>query len=86
MAIQNINVGAAPNDKTGDTIRDAFVKANSNFQDLDTRVSGAIPLSQKGAPSGVAELDSSGKIPASRLPSYVDDVVEFATLRTRKGG
>lgn len=40
---------------------------------------GAIPASQKGAASGVAELDSSGKVPTSQLPSYVDDVVEFAS-------
>lgn len=40
---------------------------------------GAIPVSQKGAASGVAELDSSGKVPSAQLPSYVDDVVEFAS-------
>lgn len=40
---------------------------------------GAIPASQKGAASGVAELDSSGKVPSAQLPSYVDDVVEFAS-------
>ena len=39
-----------------------------------------IPLSQKGAASGVAELDSSGKVPAAQLPSYVDDVVEYSSL------
>ena len=41
---------------------------------------GAIPASQKGAASGVAELDSSGKVPTSQLPSYVDDVVEYDSL------
>lgn len=40
---------------------------------------GSIPVSQKGAASGVAELDSSGKVPSAQLPSYVDDVVEFAS-------
>lgn len=30
----------------------------------------------KGAVSGVAELDVAGKVPASQLPSYVDDVEE----------
>ena len=40
---------------------------------------GAISASQKGAASGVAELDSSGKVPSAQLPSYVDDVVEFAS-------
>ena len=35
-----------------------------------------IPTSQKGANSGVAELDANGKVPSSQLPSYVDDVIE----------
>lgn len=35
-----------------------------------------IPLSQKGATNGVAVLDGSGQVPASQLPSYVDDVLE----------
>lgn len=37
---------------------------------------GAVPASQKGAAGGVAELDSTGKVPTSQLPSYVDDVIE----------
>lgn len=37
----------------------------------------AIPTSQKGAAGGVAELDETGKVPSSQLPSYVDDVLEF---------
>ena len=37
---------------------------------------GFIPNSEKGDPSGVAELNSSGKVPSSQLPSYVDDVVD----------
>lgn len=40
---------------------------------------GAIPASQKGANNGVAELDSTGKVLSSQLPSYVDDVLEYAT-------
>lgn len=39
-----------------------------------------IPLSQKGAVNGVAPLGSDTKIPAIYLPSYVDDVLEFANL------
>lgn len=39
----------------------------------------AIPASQKGAANGVAELDSTGKVPSTQLPSYVDDVLEFDT-------
>ena len=35
-----------------------------------------IAATQKGAANGVAELDSSGKVPSTQLPSYVDDVLE----------
>tara|TARA_Y100001954_G_scaffold209863_1_gene235284 strand:+ start:420 stop:1100 length:681 start_codon:yes stop_codon:yes gene_type:complete len=37
MAIQTINVGTLANDGTGDDLREAFVKVNSNFSELDTR-------------------------------------------------
>lgn len=41
-------------------------------------------LDQIGQPTrngfkGIAELGTDGKVPASQLPSYVDDVLEFAT-------
>lgn len=38
-----------------------------------------IPLSQKGVAGGVATLDDAGLVPSAQLPSYVDDVLEFAT-------
>ena len=34
---------------------------------------------EKGAANGVAELDENGVVKSSQLPSYVDDVLEFAT-------
>jgi len=40
MAKQNILVGASANDKTGDTLRNAFVKANANFTELYTLTGG----------------------------------------------
>lgn len=36
MAIEIINVGASPNDGNGDPIRDAFIKCNDNFDELET--------------------------------------------------
>jgi len=36
MPITTINIGSAPNDNTGNTIRDSFDICNDNFQDLDT--------------------------------------------------
>ena len=56
-------------------------KINGKALTSDVRLSAedvsAIPASQKGAASGVAELDSSGKVISTQLPSYVDDVLEF---------
>lgn len=39
-----------------------------------------VPLAQKGVANGVATLDANGLVPAAQLPSYVDDVLEFAAL------
>ena len=36
-------------------------------------------LSEKGQPGGLAELDDTGHVPVSQLPSYVDDVQEYAS-------
>lgn len=39
-----------------------------------------IPLTQKGTALGVAELDANGLVLSSQLPSFVDDVLEYANL------
>ena len=45
---------------------------------VDTTSTGMIPQSEKGSAGGVAELDSNGLVISSQLPSYVDDVLEYA--------
>ena len=37
MAVQLINIGNVANDGTGDDLREAMVKINSNFEELDLR-------------------------------------------------
>ena len=37
MAVQLINIGNVANDGTGDDLREAFIKANANFEELDLR-------------------------------------------------
>ena len=37
---------------------------------------GYIPTTEKGTANGVAELDNTGKVPSSQLPSYIDDVID----------
>ena len=46
---------------------------------LNTAISGKISSTEKGANNGVATLGADGKVPSSQLPSYVDDVLEYAT-------
>jgi hypothetical protein len=47
---------------------------------LDQLAANKISTSQKGVANGVAPLNSSAKIDSTYLPSYVDDVVEYANL------
>lgn len=37
-----------------------------------------VKRSEMGVANGVATLDTTGKVPSSQLPSYVDDVLEYA--------
>ena len=46
--------------------------------EIDTKLNTKLNTSLKGAANGLAELDSSGKVPSAQLPSYVDDVLEYA--------
>lgn len=67
---------------TAEEVSDAYAHISVTGNPHSTTASdvGAIPTSQKGFPNGVAELDGTGKVPATQLPSYVDDVVEYANL------
>lgn len=44
---------------------------------VDNELGEKINNTDKGVPNGIAELDSTGKVPSSQLPSYVDDVLEY---------
>ena len=60
----------------------ANYKSKFTGAEIDSRltdVSNKIPKSEKGVSNGVATLDSSGKVPTSQLPSYVDDVLEYSS-------
>lgn len=54
------------------TANDAKAKAD----DVDDKLNAFI--NSKGNPNGIAPLAEDGKIPATFMPGYVDDVVEFA--------
>lgn len=52
----------------------------SSQTDLQTALNAKEATANKGAINGYASLDGSGLVPATQLPSYVDDVLEYANL------
>ncbi len=73
-AVQTINT------KTGASITLTAADIGAATAAQGTKADNAVPTSAVGAANGVPPLDSSTKIPAVFLPSYVDDVLEFDTL------
>jgi hypothetical protein len=57
MAQQTIGIGSAPNDGTGDPIRNAFIKCNDNFTELYAATSGSLALDAEWAPNFTADGD-----------------------------
>ena len=53
--------------------------AISKISGLQTALDNKLATSLKGAANGLAELDANGLVPSSQLPSYVDDVLEYAS-------
>lgn len=71
-AISNGNfvVGKAQHDKEGNDIGATYAKKSETTDKF-------------GKPNGIATLDDNCKVPASQLPSYVDDVIEGKFINTR---
>lgn len=70
MAIKKINVGAAPNDQTGDALRSAFQTVNANTADLDLR---AAANAAAAAEAKQAALVADGKAIAAGLAAQGAD-------------
>lgn len=68
-------------DGVTDKLEDALQKEIEDRKAGDTTITNSLNafISTKGQPSGLAELDSTGKVPSAQLPSYVDDVLEYST-------
>lgn len=65
--LHNTTVDSTLSSSSVNPVQNKVVKA-----ELDKK----IPATEKGAAGGVAELDASGKVLATQLPGYVDDVIE----------
>lgn len=55
--------------------------AKAEVSDIPTKASdiAAVATTSVGVAGGVASLDENGLVPSSQLPSYVDDVLEYAS-------
>lgn len=78
--VEGLNVGA-PDTTLPLAIGDA-VNANHAITKLQTEtlLTAKQSTSEKNQANGYCGLDATGKVPSANLPSYVDDVLEFANL------
>lgn len=63
-------------------VKAALISIDAEMEDLDNNT---IKTSDRGVANGVATLNGSGVIASAQLPSYVDDIIEGATLAAFPG-
>lgn len=69
------NVEANPSGSSTDDLE----KIGIDGTVYDVTDADAVHSSDKGVANGVASLDATGRVPSTQLPSYVDDVLEYAS-------
>lgn len=74
------NAGTATTLQTARNINGVSFDGSANITINAIDSTARVAESSIGAASGIVPLDSSSKIAATYLPSYVDDVLEFANL------
>ena len=84
QAAQSANEAATNANQAATSANDAATEAHTQAEYAKTqgdyaKAEGDRVLAEKGQPGGLAELDESGRVPSSQLPSYVDDVINVAT-------
>jgi hypothetical protein len=76
-SMQSANlVGAGDRPVAADLTGTLRPKTPDQFRNMISALSATL----KGAANGVAELGADGRVPSGQLPSYVDDVLEYATF------
>jgi hypothetical protein len=80
MAIQDINIGTLANDGTGDDLREAFIKVNQNFEDLDLRAPESTTASNLGnVGEGVFYQKSGAELQFKKLVSGANITLTSST-------
>ena len=70
---------ASITDKPSVFTPDAHTHVIADTSGLQSALDAKLSSLLKGVANGLAELDANGVVPASQLPSFVDDVVEYDT-------
>lgn len=87
MTKQVIGVGTVANDGTGDPLRTAFQKVNSNFLDLYGGLHANYIATKWYVPFGMANLYGAGTNPGANsarfIPGFIFDTVTIGSLFTR---
>lgn len=83
-AVDNANTAANAANEAATTATNAANNANTQAEYAKeqgdyAKQQGDAVLAQKGQPNGLAELDSTGRVPAGQLPGFVDDVINVDT-------
>lgn len=74
------NAGTATKLETARNINGVAFDGTSDVTINAVDSTARIAVSEKGVANGVATLDANGLVQASQLPSYVDDVLEYASF------
>lgn len=74
--VDALSQGIIYTEGTGIIIDGTAISVDDDVVALKEDLDDYIPLSMKGANNGVAELDSTGKVPTSQIPSSVDEVID----------
>jgi len=80
--IQDLETRIVNSDVVGEGIQIPYAEKASCDYEGNTIHETYIKLNEKAVVNGVATLDANGKVPSSQLPSYVDDVLEYANLES----
>lgn len=78
----NLNL---PKPNAANTLLEDVARLRDALDGIDAAIVARENPANKGQPGGYAGLDGTGKVPAAQLPSFVDDVVEYANLAAFPG-
>lgn len=74
-----------PKPNAANTLAEDVARLRSALDAIDAEIQARQLVSEKGVAGGYAGLDGSGKVPAAQLPSFVDDVLEYADFASLPG-